>query len=141
MKAILTGALMALMVTTAVRAQTATTLTLACTGTTTGTTGSQVNGTEKVRIGLIVNFQTKQVTGFPGWEADIYSVDETKIFFSGTTGNDLQKTMSFIDGNIDRITGSVWASMSLNAKQMNGKFETILSRSYDLLCEPGQRLF
>jgi hypothetical protein len=75
MKAIAAGVLMALSA-TMVGAQSV--LTLACTGTTFGTIGSQDRGTDKVRIGLIVNFQTKQVTGF---HADICSVEETKIFF------------------------------------------------------------
>jgi hypothetical protein len=49
--------------------------------------------------------------------------------------------MNFIDGNIDRVTGSAWASMSQHTFEHNKKPETILSRGYDLLCKPAQRLF
>jgi hypothetical protein len=59
MKAIMTGAMLALAVTTAARAQSATPLTLSCTGT---LTDNLANKVDKLWIGLIVNFQTKQVT-------------------------------------------------------------------------------
>jgi hypothetical protein len=60
-------------------AQNATALTLSCAGTVTNTLTNKV---EKVRIGVIVNFETNQVIGLgPGWEANIDSVDDTSVDF------------------------------------------------------------
>lgn len=132
MKRIAAAALMALAITTA-EAQSQ--LTLACTGTTNGTMSA-----EKLNVGLNINFQTKQVIGFgPGWEADI-TVGETAISFFKLY--DDGQTTRVIVGTIDRVTGSVTASVAATIKNaIDGKPERVMSRSYDLSCKPAQRLF
>jgi hypothetical protein len=78
MRAIVTGAVMALTITTA-GAQSP--LTLACAGT---VKDNILGDTEKVQTGLIVNFQTRQITGIlGGWNARIDQVDDATIDFSG----------------------------------------------------------
>jgi hypothetical protein len=132
MKAIITAALLALTVTTAARAQNATPLTLSCTGT---LTDSLANKVAKLRIGLIVNFQTKQVIGLgDGWEADIVAVGEAQIDFLRYSGTD--KSMTFIEGTIDRVTGFSSASVAVSSIQRDRTFKTITSLSFDLLCNP-----
>jgi hypothetical protein len=134
MKAIITAALLALTVTTAARAQNATPLTLSCTGT---LTDSLANKVAKLRIGLIVNFQTKQVIGLgDGWEADIVAVGEAQIDFLRYFGTD--ESMTFIEGTIDRVTGFASASVAVSSIQRDRTFKTITSLSFDLLCNPAQ---
>jgi hypothetical protein len=137
MESIVAGALMALMVATAVRAQPATTLTLACTGT---VKDNNLDFVEKVQTGVIVNFQTKQIIGLlGGWDSRIDRVDETAIDFSGISSRSKEFSPNMIHsggGSIDRITGSLTASIFAWVGE-----KSITNYSVNLLCKPAQRLF
>ena len=77
-------------------------LTLSCTGT---LSDSLLNKVDKVRIGVILNFQTKQIVGRGyGWDAGIDKVNETLVGFHRYSSNEL-RNMVPVDGSIDRITG------------------------------------
>jgi hypothetical protein len=101
------AATLSLGVTSMAAAQNATALILSCTGTITDKVSKRL---DKVRIGVIVNFQTKQVTGLSpngAYDADIISVSDSSVYFY--TINDQLKTRAEINGHIDRITGSLEA--------------------------------
>jgi hypothetical protein len=116
-------------------AQIPTSLMLSCTGT---LNDGLLNKVDKVRIGLILNFQTMQVVGLGyGWEANIVKVNETLVAFHRYSSNEL-KNMVLIDGTIDRVTGSLMGNVVVTSRQDSS---TIISVSYDLLCKPAQRLF
>jgi hypothetical protein len=120
----------------AVRAESATPLMLSCTGTLTDHLNDKA---DKMRIGVIVNFQTMQVVGLGhGWEANIDKVDEILVAFLRYSGNDQLKTMTLIDGTIDRITGLLVANVVVSSMQDH---KPLINVSYDLLCKPAQRLF
>jgi hypothetical protein len=116
-------------------AQIPTSLMLSCTGT---LHDGLLNKVDRVRIGVILNFQTMQVVGLGyGWEANIDKVNETLVTFRRNSSNEL-KNMVLIDGTIDRLTGSLIANVVVSSRQDSS---TIISVSYDLLCKPAQRLF
>jgi hypothetical protein len=116
-------------------AQTPTSLMLSCTGM---LNDGLLNKVDKVRIGVILNFQTMQVVGLGyGWEANIEKVNEILVAFHRYSDNEL-RNMVLVDGIIDRITGSLMANVVVTSRQ-DGSI--IISVSYDLLCKPGQRLF
>jgi len=134
MKAIMVGALMSVIATTA-GAQSV--LTLACTGT---VKDNILDSIEKVQTGVIVNFQTKQVTGLlAGWDARIDRVDDTSIAFSGISSKSRSPVLTDGGGgSIDRITGSLTANIFAWER---GKTEPTTNYSVDLICKPAQRLF
>jgi hypothetical protein len=72
------------------------------------------------------------------WEADIISVREAVISFFRISGNDQLKTMTLIDGTIDRVTGSLMANVVVSPTT---KDRTRIKVSYDLLCKPALQLF
>jgi hypothetical protein len=116
-------------------AQIPTSLMLSCTGT---LNDGLLNKVDKVRIGVLLNFQTMQVVGLGyGWEANIDKVNETLVAFHRYSSNEL-KNMVLINGTVDRITGSLMANVVVTSSQDSS---TIISVSYDLLCKPAQRLF
>jgi hypothetical protein len=116
-------------------AQPPTSLMLSCTGM---LNDGLLNKVDKVRVGVILNFQTMQVVGLGyGWEANIEKVNEILVAFHRYSGNEL-RNMVLVDGIIDRVTGSLMANVVVTSRQDGS---TIISVSYDLLCKPGQRLF
>jgi hypothetical protein len=115
-------------------AQRAMSLTLSCTGT---LNNDLLNKSNKVRIGVIVNFQTGQITGLGrGWEADLTSIDENLIPFHRNSENVQLRTI--VDGTVDRITGSLMANVGVTSMPDS---LTLVSVSYNLVCRPGRRLF
>jgi hypothetical protein len=125
----------------AVRAQSEVPLALSCTGTIANMLSNKV---DKLTLSLVLNFQTKRVTGLGrGWEGDILSVDEISVSFVGHSYDDHRS--SVIDGTINRVTGALTASAAVFPKrdtlQDALKDEPVISVSYDLVCRPAQRLF
>jgi hypothetical protein len=133
MKSILTGAVLALAI-TAAGAQSP--LALACTGT---VKDNILDSVEKVQTGLIVNFQTKQITGLlGGWDARIDRIDDTTIGFSGISSKAPSPVLTHGGcGAIDRISGSLTANIYA---WWHGT-EPLTDFSVDLICKPAQRLF
>jgi hypothetical protein len=108
-----------------------TTLTLACKATETQTGGAGTVS-EKIEIGIIVDFQKKRVIGLSDDPLTIRGVDETTVSF------DAMLPGWVMNGTIDRVTGMLVAA-STKSHPATGK--EILSLSYDLRCRPTQRMF
>ena len=112
MKAPLLVALVALSITTLQAAKPTGTVTLACEGTATDKTDlRELAKPEPVSMGLIIDFTTNSVAGFPSFSADrvkIIVVDKTTFGFSGTDG-----TGGAVFGTADRATGDVEATMDV----------------------------
>ena len=110
MKAPLLVALVALSITTLQAAKPTGTVTLACEGTATDKTDlRELAKPEPVSMGLIIDFTTNSVAGFPSFSADrvkIIGVDKTTFGFSGTDGMG-----GAVFGTVDRMTGDVEATM------------------------------
>jgi hypothetical protein len=110
MKAPLLLALVALSIATLQAAKPTGTVTLACEGTATDKTDLREPAKpEPVSMGLIIDFTTNSVAGFPRFSADrvkIIGVDKTTFGFSGTDGMG-----GTVFGTADRITGDVEATM------------------------------
>ena len=111
------------------------TLTLACNGTMTDMTKTDVKP-EPISMGIVFDFSARTVAGFASSLADlsprveIKAVDEAGVVFAGS----LVKNGSWtINGTVDRVTGALEALESL----ANGK----LVASYSLKCKPTQRMF
>jgi hypothetical protein len=109
-----------------------TVITLACDGK--ATTGDKSEPIDK--MGLVVNFTERTVSGFGGIVAPIGMVDAAQISFGGTgdltlPGDGGGKGGISVIGDIDRVTGAVVATT----------MTTALTTSYELLCKVTKRLF
>jgi hypothetical protein len=118
---------------TAAQAVEAGTLTLACKGTI--GEGFEHANPEPTSMGLVVDFAAGTVQGFgaPGLldiPTKIEGINETKVTFRGAARVGCDDWVA-LAGNIDRVTGEVWAHQ-----------ETIhVLMTYELKCRPTQRLF
>src|SRR5262249_8110370 len=84
-----------------------TTLTLACKGTETREMSGARKSPEVINIGIIVDLEKKTVVGLePTVTLKIDNITETTISFSGGEGG------WFVNGILDRVTGSLIASSS-----------------------------
>jgi hypothetical protein len=84
------------------------------------------------KMGLIVNFDAGVVTGFTGITAHIDEVNANSVLFRGTTIHPSGTEWS-VHGNIDRITGSLGATVTW----FSPKTDTLLMRmNYELICKP-----
>src|SRR5215831_17625844 len=84
-------------------------LTLSCNGTMKAEE-EQAKPHAITKLGLIVNFDTGVVTGFTGITARIDEVNANSVLFKGTTIHPSGTEWS-VHGNIDRITGSLGATL------------------------------
>lgn len=97
----------------------------------TGEKGEAVNN-----IGLVVNLAAKTVS-FAGFTAPFNTVDAANIYFRGTRRNTFGMDET-VDGNLDRVTGAVEASVT----HSGGASSSFVSTSYwKMLCKPATRLF
>ena len=137
MKAPLLVALVALSITTLQAAKPTGTVTLACEGTATDKTDlRELAKPEPVSMGLIIDFTTNSVAGFPSFSADrvkIIVVDKTTFGFSGTDG-----TGGAVFGTADRATGDVEATMERWNDETN---KLQWATGYSLKCKATQRMF
>ena len=85
-------------------------------------------------IGLVVNLADKTVS-FAGYVAPFKTVDAANIYFSGSSQSPYGLTAT-VDGNIDRVTGAVTATISTRAGSANPAMS-----QWDMLCKPTSRLF
>src|SRR5437660_3639041 len=84
------------------------------------------------KMGLIVNFDAGVVTGFTGITAHIDEVNANSVLFRGTTIHPSGTEWS-VHGNIDRITGSLGATVTwFNPKTNN----LLMKMNYELICKP-----
>jgi hypothetical protein len=109
------------------------TLTLACQGTTI-IEGKQ---TEPVSMSISINFADRSVHGFGGGAiVKITNMDELTIDFDGTDPKAPNQVTSWdVHGNMDRVTGYVWATISLRGPAATS------SMRHSLKCKPTQRIF
>jgi hypothetical protein len=119
----------ALSMATAQAAEPTGTLTLACKGRSESGTGA---GSNTISKGVILDFQTKIVSGLSHGVANITGVTETAISFSGTEEG------LVIKGVLDRVTGTLLAS-SIKSDPDSGKTTSLVS--YDLQCRRTERVF
>jgi hypothetical protein len=117
------------MVATAQAVQPTGTLTLACNGRSESGTGA---GSNNISKGVILDFQTKIVSGLSNGVANITGVTETTISFSGTEEG------LVIKGVLDRVTGTLLAN-SIKSDPNTGKTTSLVS--YDLQCRRKERVF
>ena len=103
-------------------------LTLACEGIETSQWGSGPKSSEKVNIGIIVDFQKKTVVGLePTVPLTIDGLTETEVSFHGS------ETDWQMSGTLDRVTGSLVAT--------SVRSNPNVKLSFDLQCRPTQRMF
>jgi hypothetical protein len=106
---------------------------LSCDGTQTGVRGYTSNKSERVtKLGVIVNLTENTVAGLLTTPADITQTSDAKLLFNGIDGSWI------VTGEIDRVAGFVWATTMLHDIKTGG---VILANSYELVCNPTQRLF
>jgi hypothetical protein len=106
-------------------------LTLSCNGTMKAEE-EQAKPHAITKMGLIVNFDAGVVTGFTGITAHIDEVNANSVLFRGTTIHPSGTEWS-VHGNIDRITGSLGATVTW----FSPKTDTLLMRmNYELICKP-----
>ena len=131
MRAPLLLALASLAISTAQAVEPTRTLTLACKGIET-TKSDEQSTSEKITMGLVVDFQNKTVIGFtPRSSVPIHisAVDKTTISFFASDG------YWSLSGTIDRATGMVLAA-SERANPNTGNL--VWALSYLLQCRPMQ---
>jgi hypothetical protein len=88
-------------------------------------------------IGAVVNLADKTVS-FAGFTAPFNKVDAANIYFHGTSRNQLGMDET-VDGNLDRVTGSVEASVT---STLGGGSKSYSSTSFwSMVCKPATRLF
>ena len=87
------------------------------------------------KMGLIVNFDAGVVTGFTGITARIDKVNANSVFFGGTTTHPSGTEWS-VHGTIDRITGSLGATLTWFNPKTN---KLSMTMNYDLICKPTKR--
>jgi hypothetical protein len=119
------------------------TLTLACEGTKTETSGygPYGEGTKAVSLSILINFSARTVTGFRQEERlvelAIDDISETAISFAGSNST---AVLSYnMNGTIDRVTGAVEAGFTSSPEEGHGLKPW--SISYVLKCKPTQRTF
>jgi hypothetical protein len=84
------------------------------------------------KMGLIVDFDARIVTGFTGITARIDEVNANSVSFKGTTTHPSGAEWS-VHGRIDRITDSLGAAVTW----FNPKTNNLLMRmNYELICRP-----
>jgi hypothetical protein len=99
-------------------------LTLACKST--GTGKATDNAMEPISMVIMIDFRAGKIDGFgKSLPAEIRIIDETKIVFSATDDS------RFVDGNVDRITGDLHATLVIR----NGGV-VVGSMTYALKCTP-----
>jgi hypothetical protein len=128
-------------------AQQPATLTLACKGTTEYSypDGKGSFTHEKplpVEMGIIVNFTKRTVQGFsdPSFidiPVRITAANDVTVTFEGSDES-LPPTLQSISGSIDRVTGTVYATIKLSNTE---KHEIQSMTNYELRCRPAQRMF
>jgi hypothetical protein len=118
-----------------------TTLTLACTGTSTLAVSDAQP--EPYRMSVIFNFTTRTVQGFNSpatpwvsYPIKITGSDDVAVAFGGS-GQVLRAEQS-ISGTIDRITGDLEFTETLVDPKTN---KIISQTNYALKCRPAQRMF
>src|SRR5262245_26644772 len=84
------------------------------------------------KMGLIVNFDARIVTGFTGITARIDEVNANSVSFRGTTTHPSGAEWS-VHGTIDRITGSLGAAVTWFNPTTN---KLLMRMNYELICEP-----
>jgi hypothetical protein len=110
-------------------AEPAGTMALACKGRSESGTGA---GSNQISKGVILDFQTKIVSGLSDGAAKITGVSETTISFSGSEAG------LAIKGTLDRVTGTLLAS-SIRSDPETRRTTSLVS--YDLRCRRTERLF
>jgi len=94
-----------------------TVITLSCDGKLTNTRLSNAKPQPINKMNLVVNFAERTVS-FSGHSAGIDKADVAHISFSGES--------NAVHGEIDRVTGAMWATTASNATTL----------AYKLLCKP-----
>jgi len=110
-------------------AEPAGTMALACKGRSESGTGA---GSNQISKGVILDFQTKIVSGLSDGATKITGVSETTISFSGSEAG------LAIKGTLDRVTGTLLAS-SIRSDPETRRTTSLVS--YDLRCRRTERLF
>jgi hypothetical protein len=111
-------------------------LTFSCDGTIADAKASESKPERVTKMGLIVNFAERSVSGF-NIVAHIDRVDDASISFGGEgnlpplPGARSTPVSMTVMGSIDRVTGAVSATTLTTATMY----------TYDLLCKPVKRLF
>jgi hypothetical protein len=104
-------------------------LTLSCNGTM-KTEEEQPHAITK--MGLMVNFDARIVTGFTGITARIDEVNANSVSFGGTATHPSGAEWS-VHGTIDRITGSLGAAVTWFNPTTN---KLLMRMNYELICKP-----
>jgi hypothetical protein len=112
------------------------TLPLACQGTLTDNIKPDAKP-EQITLGIVVNLTARTVAGFtyPGLEefpVVIRDANEVHITFTGSN----ESGSSIVAGDINRVTGELWAS-----SMMRDTSNIVTSTTYSLKCRPTQRMF
>jgi hypothetical protein len=112
------------------------TLTLTCAGTATDNIKPDAKP-EQITMGVVVNFTARKVAGFiyPGLEefpVVIRDANEVHITFAGSN----ESGSSIVAGDINRVTGELWAS-----SMMRDTSNIVTSTTYSLQCRSTQRMF
>ena len=84
------------------------------------------------KMGLMVNFDARIVTGFTGIIARIDEVNANSVLFKGTTIHPSGAEWS-VRGTIDRITGSLGAAVTWFNPTTNN---LLMRMNYELICKP-----
>lgn len=116
------------------------TLTLACSGTASGSFGT--DKPEPYSMGLMLRFSDGAVQGFtlPGQfdvPVKITAANDAVIAFGGVATT-IAPTQTTISGSLDRITGDLSATEILFNTQSQKAYSTT---QYELKCRPTQRIF
>jgi hypothetical protein len=111
------------------------TLMLACQGTVTDNIKPDAKP-EQISLGIVVNFTARTVAGFtyPGLEefpVVIRGANEVHITFAGSN----ESGSSIIAGDINRVTGELWASSTMGDANTS---KIVTSTTYSLQCRSTQ---
>src|SRR5262245_39143635 len=113
-------------------------LTLACQGTLTDNAKPDDAKPESISMGIVLNFTTRTVKGFPHeGEAEITRVDDVIIVFVASYRDDKVPANWTFNGTIDRVTGDLEA----HSRADTDIHHRSRIRSYSLKCKPAQRMF
>jgi hypothetical protein len=112
------------------RAAETATLTLSCDGTIKNMLSSEDKPETITKMGFLINLPDQTVMGF-AHPARVKKVDAVSVGFGGKAGN------WYVEGTIDRITGSIAATEQM----IDAAGKMFFGHSWDLNCTPTKRAF
>jgi len=114
------------------------TLTLTCQGTVTDNIKPDAKP-EQITMGVVVNFTARTVAGFtyPGLEEFPVVIHKTASEVLITFAGSNESGSSIIAGDINRVTGELWASSTMRDANTS---KILTSTTYSLQCRPTQRM-